>query len=83
MNHSHHSLGHDSMETIAQGHVGSVSVCACGVITLTMQYLSLRFDVDAFKDLQNLLNAARRRLDADPSSNDAPQAASAGASLLH
>ena len=44
-------------------NVGSVSVCACGVITLTLQYISLRLEPVAFRELQCLLIVAQRQLD--------------------
>lgn len=48
---------------IAQGDVGTVSVRPCGVVTLTMQYLSLRLEADAFHALSTLLAQAQARLD--------------------
>lgn len=50
---------------LARSEVGSVSLCSCGVITLTLQYLSLRFDAAAFRELQGLLALAQHRLDGD------------------
>lgn len=54
---------HGDAEVLARADVGSVSVCACGVITLTLQYISLRLEPGAFRELQCLLVAAQRRLD--------------------
>lgn len=48
---------------LARSDIGSVSVCSCGVVTLTLQYLSLRFEPGAFRELQGLLAAAQHRLD--------------------
>jgi len=62
MNHSHNE-GHGPTVTLAHSEVGSVTTCSCGVITLTLQYLSLRFEPGAFRDLQGLVTAAQRRLD--------------------
>ena len=49
--------------TLAQGEIGAVSVCGCGVVTVTLQYLSLRFEPAAFRELQGLISVAQRRLD--------------------
>lgn len=64
MNHSHNE-GHGPTETLAHSEVGTVTTCSCGVITLTLQYLSLRFEPGAFRDLQGLLACAQRRLDGE------------------
>lgn len=48
---------------LAHSDVGSVSMCSCGVVTLTLQYLSLRFEPGAFRELQALLAAVQHRLD--------------------
>lgn len=48
---------------LAQCDVGAVSVCACGVITLTLQYLSLRLEPDAFRSLAQMLAQAQARLE--------------------
>lgn len=48
---------------LAQSEVGAVSVCACGVITLALQYLSLRLEPDAFRALSQMLLQAQARLD--------------------
>lgn len=42
---------------------GEVFVCRCGVVTLTMQHLSLRLQPQAFRDLTTLLAHAQSRLD--------------------
>ena len=54
---------HGAAVTIARGEVGAVSVCPCGVVTLTLQYLSLRLEPGAFRELQGLLSHAQQRLD--------------------
>ena len=48
---------------LAQSEVGAVSVCACGVITLALQYLSLRLEPDAFRALSQMLLQAQAQLD--------------------
>lgn len=64
MNHSHNE-GHGPSETLARSEVGTVTACSCGVITLTLQYLSLRFEPGAFRALQGLLASAQCRLDGE------------------
>ena len=63
---------------LAQCDVGAVSVCACGVITLTLQYLSLRLEPDAFRSLAQMLAQAQARLEhhagQQPAGNDAAEA---------
>lgn len=54
---------HGPGQVLARSDVGSVSMCSCGVLTLTLQYLSLRFEPGAFRELQGLLAHAQRRLD--------------------
>ena len=58
-----HGDRHGDAVTIASADVGSVSVCACGVITLTLQYISLRLEPGAFRELQGLLQFSHRKLD--------------------
>lgn len=74
---------HGNAVTMARAEVGAVSVCACGVITLTLQYISLRLEPGAFRELQGLLNLAQHRLDGDPAHAGAHDARDAGTSSLH
>lgn len=64
---------------LAQNDIGAVSVCACGVFTLTLQYLSLRFEPEAFRSLLELLLQAQARVDrqAGPAAGDGDPAAPA------
>ncbi len=55
---------HGPATLLSQGPLGNVSLCSCGVVTVTLQYLSLRFEPSAFRELQGLLEAARQQLDA-------------------
>lgn len=48
---------------VAQSDVGAVTVCPCGVVTLTLQYLSLRLEPEAFRSLSQMLFHAQTRLD--------------------
>ncbi|HSW22792.1 MAG TPA: hypothetical protein VLJ62_08495 [Burkholderiaceae bacterium] len=61
---------------ISQGPLGSVALCECGHLHLTLQYLTLRFEQPAFRELAALLMFAQRRLDTDLRPQNA--AASAG-----
>lgn len=53
---------HGRPQPIAQCGVGAVSVCPCGVVTLTLQCLSLRLEPDAFHALVSLVLQAQTRL---------------------
>lgn len=57
---------HGPCLTIACTDFGAVTMCSCGVLTVTLQYLSLRFEPAAFRELQGLLTFAQHRLDGDP-----------------
>jgi hypothetical protein len=63
MSHLPDSHGSHPVDTIAQAPVGVVTRCSCGVLTLTLQYISLRFEPSAFQELQALLSTAQRHLD--------------------
>lgn len=56
---------HGPALVLARSEVGSVSLCACGVLTVTLQYLSVRFEPAAFRELQALLTQARLRIDGE------------------
>lgn len=53
----------DGRRSLARNGIGSVTACGCGAITLTVQYLSLRLDAVALRELVDLLVEARPRLD--------------------
>ena len=65
---------HGPARVISQGPLGSVALCECGHLHLTLQYLTLRFEQPAFRELAALLMVAQRRLDNDLH----PQNAAAG-----
>lgn len=70
--------------TIARSGVGAVTMChSCGVITLTLQYLSLRFEPAAFRELLGMLAFAQGRLDADPALSSLQAPCSADAPPVH
>jgi hypothetical protein len=49
---------------IAASEVGAVTACpGCGVVHLQLEYLTLRFEPEAFRDLARLVNQAQRRID--------------------
>lgn len=69
---------------IARSDVGAVTMCpSCGVITLTLQYLSLRFEPTAFRELLGMLAFAQSRLDADPALPSLQAPCSADAPPVH
>ena len=54
---------HNHGVVMASREIGMVSMCSCGVVTVTMQFASLRFEQAAFRELQDLLLAAQARID--------------------
>ena len=67
---------HGQSLPLAQSEVGNVSTCSCGVVTITLHYMSLRFEPAAFRELLGMLNFAQRRLDGDPAIQAALQSPS-------
>ncbi|MBI1907254.1 MAG: hypothetical protein HYS20_13635 [Rhodocyclales bacterium] len=52
---------------VARSPVGQVAACpACGQIHLSLEYLTLRFEAESFRELVGMLAIAQQRLDADP-----------------
>lgn len=75
---------HGPALVIARSSVGAVTQCpCCGVLTLTLQYISLRLEPPAFRDLQRLLAFAQSRLDSDPAATLGSAAASSDAPPVH
>jgi len=69
---------------IARSSAGVVTMCpSCGVLTLTLQYISLRFEPAAFRELQGLIAFAQRRLDGDPAATASRAPASSDAPPVH
>jgi hypothetical protein len=66
MNHTE-TDHHGPSQPLAQSEVGHVSMCTCGVVTVTLHYLSLRFEPAAFRALLGMLNVAQARITTDPS----------------
>lgn len=51
---------HGSGIVVAQNGLGKVSVCPCGVLTLTVACVSLRFEPAAFQELAQLVGRVPR-----------------------
>lgn len=56
---------HGPSLTVACNGIGAVTMCPCGAITLALQYVSLRLEPAAFRELQGLLALAQHRLDGE------------------
>jgi hypothetical protein len=69
-----HDDKHCQTIMVARKKLGSVTQCQCGVLTLTLGSVSLRFEPAAFHELQALLVQARRRLGVHPEEVAAPSA---------
>lgn len=55
----HHSKPCQHIE-IAQSKLGDVHICSdCGVVHLSLQSISMRFDVEAFKVISTMLSVAQ------------------------
>jgi hypothetical protein len=74
---------HEQIETLAASSVGDVKLCSCGVLTLSLQYLSLRFEPAAFRELTALLAQADQGLSRVRDSAPGPSAVPAPASHVH
>jgi hypothetical protein len=66
MNHAN-TDDHGPSQPLAHSEVGHVSMCSCGVVTVTLHYISLRFEPAAFRELLGMLNFAQARITTDPS----------------
>jgi len=64
---------------LAESGVGRVVACPCGNIHFDIEYLTLRFVPEAFKELADMLTAAQRALDA----KHAPAAVLPGGAAVH
>lgn len=55
--------------SVARSEVGNVAICPdCGVVHVSLQYMSMRFLPEAFRSLAHMLSVAQDRIDnfADP-----------------
>ena len=51
---------------LARSAVGHIAACpGCGNVELTLEYLTLRLEPSAFRELVGMLCSAQRRLDAE------------------
>lgn len=51
-------------ELLISSEVGHVTTCqGCGQVQLTLQYMTLRFEVGAFRTLANMVSQAQSRMD--------------------
>ena len=56
--------GHCPSVPVARNRVGAVAACPeCGQLQLVLEYLTLRFEPEAFRELASLLASAQQRLD--------------------
>jgi hypothetical protein len=49
---------------LAESGVGRVTACSCGNIHFDVEYLTLRFVPEAFRELAEMLACAQRKIDA-------------------
>jgi len=62
-----------STQCVASSAVGAVTTCpSCGNVQLTLDYLTVRFQAAAFRELVGMLVFAQTRLDSDPALRAAP-----------
>ncbi|HEX3138578.1 MAG TPA: hypothetical protein VHQ87_00900 [Rhizobacter sp.] len=74
---------HGPSLALARSEVGHVSMCPCGVVTVTLHYISLRFEPAAFRELLGMLNFAQQRITTDPALEFPQPAASVDAPPVH
>ena len=49
---------------VARSNVGEVAICPdCGVVHVSLQYFSMRFDLEAFRALAKMLGAAQAKIE--------------------
>lgn len=78
-----HHHDQDDIETIARNTVGAVTRCPCGVFTVTLQFLNIRLEASAFKELQVLLNQAQTALNSQSSGAKTCAPISGNSSQVH
>lgn len=76
--HTHVPEAHEPT-LLCSGPAGTVTCCSCGNVHVNLQYLTLRFEPEAFRELAGLLALAQHRLDHEvglppsaPASDTAP-----------
>ena len=55
---------HGPAQVISRSAVGAVALCSCGHLHVNLEYLTLRFEPEAFRELVDMLLSAQGRLDA-------------------
>lgn len=69
---------------VASSAAGHVTTCPdCGHIHLSLPSLTLRFDVQVFRELAGLLRAAQHKLDTDPALHGAEMASALSRVVRH
>ncbi|MFZ6846227.1 hypothetical protein [Undibacterium sp. RuTC16W] len=57
---------------VANSDIGHVTTCPeCGHVHVNLRSLTVRFEMEAFRELVDMLGFAQKRLDADPALRDA------------
>lgn len=70
--------GHCPSVLLARNRVGAVAACPeCGHLQLVLEYLTLRFEPEAFRELASLLAGAQQRLDRGRAAGEEPAPLSA------
>lgn len=49
---------------LARSDIGAVLLCRCGKLHLTLDFMTLRFEPQAFRELAAMLHGAQRCIDA-------------------
>jgi hypothetical protein len=61
-----------SQQLIATSALGHITTCTdCGHVHLNLNAVTLRFDLDAFRDLVDMLGFAQHKLDTDNAAHQA------------
>lgn len=50
-------------QVLSRSAVGHISACRCGHLHVTLDYITVRFEPDAFRELVGMLGTAQHRLD--------------------
>ena len=56
---------HSPVLVIARRDFGAVALCSCGHVHINLQYITLRFEPEAFTDLLGMLTQAQHQLTSD------------------
>ncbi len=50
---------------LSRSDMGAVVLCRCGNLHLNLEFMTLRFEPQAFRELAAMLHGAQRRIDAE------------------